>query len=302
MMHVHTLRAMRAFPFRTQLRLLRILLSKKCRLRVSAADEACFARYSAYVKIQQQGALVEGRNGHLVQLSYPIDNRLLYAWIRRDASDLEVFDSVIMRGEYQVVIEELSKQYTSGSPLQVVDAGGNIGLFSVFLHHHFPEAQITLIEPDTSNLAVLQRNMQVNKMEGQVKVLKRAVWTNNNMLELDNSFRDGKEWSLHVRASESVSEQMPNGVKGITLAELVADAPNQALQLFKLDIEGAERFLFHDAAFNEALLHSVLHVVIEIHDEYAIRPTIYSTFEAGGFDRIESGDVTWFARKNDTSS
>jgi hypothetical protein len=55
--------------------------------------------------------------------------------------------------------------------------------------------------------------------------------------------------------------------------------------------------LFKDALFISTIEKHVKNLVIEIHDEYAIRPLIYDTMHNIGFGFREFGDVTLFFRK-----
>jgi hypothetical protein len=62
-------------------------------------------------------------------------------------------------------------------------------------------------------------------------------------------------------------------------------------------VEGAERFLFHEPTFVNTLRDYVKNLVIEIHDEYEIRPVIYYAMQNEGFEKKEDGDVTLFFKK-----
>src|SRR5688572_33226136 len=60
--------------------------------------------------------------------------------LRKDTSDLAIFDQVFLNGDYDVDFKF--------QPKTIVDAGANIGLFSIIMKNRFPEAKIICIEPD----------------------------------------------------------------------------------------------------------------------------------------------------------
>ncbi|RYG31009.1 MAG: FkbM family methyltransferase, partial [Chitinophagaceae bacterium] len=66
-------------------------------------------------------------------------------------SDLAIFEQVFLRGDY-----DISFPFT---PRTIVDAGANIGLFSVLMKSRFPESTIIAIEPDQLNFELLEKNI-----------------------------------------------------------------------------------------------------------------------------------------------
>ena len=64
------------------------------------------------------------------------------------------------------------------------------------------------------------------------------------------------------------------------------------IDILKLDIEGAERFVFEDKQEAGEFLAKVKFIVMEIHDEYPIREHIYSTMRECKFDFFEYGELT----------
>ena len=61
--------------------------------------------------------------------------------------------------------------------------------------------------------------------------------------------------------------------------------------MLKIDIEGAERFIF-DESVNLDYLDKIKIIVIEIHDEFDIREDIYKVLKNNNYLLIESGELT----------
>ena len=61
--------------------------------------------------------------------------------------------------------------------------------------------------------------------------------------------------------------------------------------ILKIDIEGAERFIFDDRA-SQDFLDKTRVLVIEIHDEFNIRSSIYKELRKRGFSIVEQGELT----------
>ena len=65
----------------------------------------------------------------------------------------------------------------------------------------------------------------------------------------------------------------------------------KSITLLKIDIEGAERFIFDDNV-DLSFLSITKVIAIEIHDEFQIREKIYSILKKNNFHLFESGELT----------
>jgi FkbM family methyltransferase len=203
---------------------------------------------------------------------------------------------VLLDEEYKVAAQGL-KTNTSNDRLVIIDAGANIGLTTLYFFIFFPASKFILLEPDKDNLEVLKKNLSVNGILNAI-VLQKALWVAEAKLIIDHSFRDGKEWSLTVKQCENkaiIHSEIQ--IEGISLQRICDDYDIIEVELFKMDIEGAERFLFNDISFMTALKTYVKRMVIEIHDEFKIRNTIMHEMEVADFLTIESGEVTYFEKQ-----
>jgi FkbM family methyltransferase len=127
-------------------------------------------------------------------------------------------------GDYLIAGELVRGSYPVPpfTPQSIVDAGANIGLFSIHASRYFPKARLTCYEPDPSNFVQLKKNLSLNRIEAQLEPV--GVWSKNCTLY------------YHAQSSETgyVDEHPP----GRPIAcQLPAIGPECWL---KLDVEGAE--------------------------------------------------------------
>ncbi len=119
----------------------------------------------------------------------------------------------------------------------VIDAGAAIGMFSITAGLLFPEAQLHAFEPSLRQRIVLERNLQKAGLTSRVQVQGAGLWNKNDRL----AFRTHGAMS----SIESVSElqgKMPfeESVEVVALDRWTEKHPLEALDLIKMDIEGAE--------------------------------------------------------------
>jgi FkbM family methyltransferase len=288
-------KAIAVFPFIEQVQLFFFLFWRKVGFNTRGKATELSFECEQYVQLIEKGVSIKRENDNILQLQYSLNQRPCKFFIRRKGSDIKVFESVILQEEYKSSKDQLV--VSNNHQPQILDAGGNIGFTTIYLHAFFPAASFIVIEPDTDNYNLLKKNISANKIDKST-LLQNALWVNEDELEIDDSFRDGQEWSLTVRSADSSAEEgSQKKVSGITLSALYTKAGNKQIDLLKVDVEGGERFLFEDALFISIIEKHVKNLVIEIHDEYSIRPMIYDTMHTLGFIYREFGDVTLFFRK-----
>lgn len=147
-------------------------------------------------------------------------------------------------------------------PDVVYDIGANVGVFSAWSRHLFPDASIVAVEPDEDNFRELSRTL-----EGLPRcVLLKAAIGNGDIW-----FTKGEGDSLHRFMSvgpgytrEALAERfIPSDVSVVNLADLLKTHGGKQI-LVKIDAEGAEGCLCDDAASTEAL-KSAAYLTIEFH-------------------------------------
>jgi len=176
-------------------------------------------------------------------------------WAR--PTDGVAFEEFFIQEQYCFIAPLLAATDNGEGPV-VIDAGANIGLFSLAVLLAQPLASVYSLEPDTRTFRVLDRNVRANRGL-RWKAFPLALWKTAGPLAFGATD--------HSTASR-VYELMPSGrtetVDAITLSAFVDAHRLKKITLLKIDIEGAEEaVLAHDAA----VLDRVEHLVLEIHSD-----------------------------------
>lgn len=203
-----------------------------------------------------------------------------------DSSDLEVVRQIWEYEEYAVVSGLLHENQPAIGPMRIIDAGANVGYTTLYLKNAFPAAHIVSVEPETSNFRQLTRNLALNNYQN-VTPVQAGLWKREAHLEVARDFRDQREWSFYVQEVPKAS-----GLRGFSVRDLLQQQQWDAVDLLKIDIEGAERYLFEDADLAKQVLQQARFVAIEIHDEFEVRPRIYEFLRQNDFDFFENGELT----------
>lgn len=132
----------------------------------------------------------------------------------------------------------------------VVDAGANIGLWSVPLARHLAGfgGRLFAIEPVPSNAARLRQNLRLNGLDSVAEVCQVAVSDRPGRLSLTlrEDFEGGADTG---NAAVLISDDNDSGyatmeVEAVSLDDLLATCGNPRIRLIKADLEGHEdRFL-----------------------------------------------------------
>lgn len=200
----------------------------------------------------------------------------------RPSSDYDVLRQVIFEAEYQTACTALELNFKPTEAVRIVDAGANIGLTSLFFAKYFSESIVYSIEPEPGNFQMLLMNV---KAWSNINPINKALSAEKGKnFVLGNSLRDGSDWA------RTTQESATGTIMGITLEELLIK--NEGFfDILKIDIEGAERFIF-DNQVNQDFLNNTRVLVIEIHDEFNIRTSIYQILRNRGFNILEQGELT----------
>ena len=205
---------------------------------------------------------------------------------KRPSSDLNVFAQIYQYKEYKPVVEAFQKHFPNDKKLNIIDAGSNIGLTSVYLSHYFPNSSFITIEPDTSNFESVCYNLDNNGIQNAIKI-KGGIWSKNTNLKIVNDFRDKKEWSIRVEETKEEAD-----LKAYSLNYLMDEYKFQQIDILKIDIEGSEKEVFTGLNADVSFLSKTKCIALEIHDEFDCREAIYNILKEYNFDFFESGELT----------
>lgn len=178
--------------------------------------------------------------------------------IRKRASDLPIFYQVFCELHYDIGF------YLKDAPKTIIDAGANVGYASLYFSEKYPEAKIVAVEPAIQNFEVLTENLS---NYDNVKTLQAGVWYKDEKLNIKDP--DSATASFEMEASSDEA-----ALQGYTVNSIMEKAGFSNVDLLKMDIEGAEYFLFqHDP---HTWLPAVKCLVIELHDN--LQPGLSAVF------------------------
>jgi len=205
---------------------------------------------------------------------------------KRPSSDMDVFSQIYHYLEYKPVVETFQKYFPNHKKLNIIDAGSNVGLTSVYLSPFFPNSNYITIEPDSSNFESMSFNLATNGIQNAVKI-KGGLWSKNANLKLVKDFRDKNDWSIRV---EETTEEAD--LKAFSIQYLVEQQQFKTIDILKIDIEGSEKEVFTGSSADVSFLAYTKCIAIEIHDEFDCRKAIYAILDHYNFSYFESGELT----------
>lgn len=191
--------------------------------------------------------------------------------VRTNISDFLIFEQVFFSEEFNLPI--------SLKPKLIIDGGAYVGYVSIFFANKFPNAEIIAIEPDESNFKMLKRNTSYYP---NIKLIKAGLWHKNAYIKI----KDLDTVKCMFQIEDSTREE---GLKSVTIDEILKNSHHQNIDILKLDVEGSEKEVFSD---NYEWLSKVNVLIVELHDRY--RPgcskVFYSAIKKHDFKEFRSGE------------
>jgi FkbM family methyltransferase len=215
----------------------------------------------------------------------PIQGRI---FLRERGSDFSMFKEVLEEQVYSGVLATLPACGT------IIDLGANIGLTSLYLAAHFPDAKLFSVEPNADTYEVLRSNLQSLIADGRCQTLRGAVWSAERPLVADSS-HGADHFSAFATREPSANDIGETTIAGYSMARIIAESGFSFVDLLKVDIEGAEVQLLEG---DRSWLNHVGAIAIEFHG---------GSRNASGFDEImaehhftiwDDGSHTVLATKN----
>lgn len=193
--------------------------------------------------------------------------------LRNHTEDLMVYEQIFEKLQYAVQFEQL--------PKVIIDAGAHVGLASVYFAQRFPEARIISLEPDSGNYEMLKINTELYE---HITPLNVALWHTSGKVSLRDPGLGN--WGFHV---SDEAEEARAEVNAITVSDLITRYELNEIDLFKVDIEGAEREVFRNAA---PWIDTVRALIVELHEP--LSPGSNRAF----YTATQGFDLEWFRYEN----
>ena len=129
------------------------------------------------------------------------------------------------------------------------DIGANIGLYSIYNSLRHPKSTTIAFEPSSSNLRVLTRNISINNLEKNIKVISMPLTNKKNIFQEMNEsqfYEGGAHHSFGETFNQEGKEFKPTmkyNLLGTTinyfLENLILDIPDY----IKIDVDGIEHLI-----------------------------------------------------------
>lgn len=208
------------------------------------------------------------------------------------SSDVLVANQIFIQEEYKHVVEFFKDNFPAHTKLNIIDAGANVGYASAYFISYFPDAAIVCVEPSAENVKMIEKNLAYQIKNRKIKILQNALMgeAGKNIL-INNDFRDGRDWALSVEETGDDSI-----LKSISIAAVIEKQQWDEVDILKIDIEGAERFVFSNTA-DLSYLQKIKVLAIELHDEFNIRAIIYDILKKYDFLLLNYSQTTFFINK-----
>lgn len=188
------------------------------------------------------------QSAHQVRLKFRAERFPL--WLRNNGSDIQILTTLFKDREYDAPGVDWKNMRT------IVDAGANIGISTLYLHIHAPQARIVAVEPEPENLHMLRLNIKENRIP--CDVLAAAVWYAEGTMKLGvkasamshSLIRDGSGGSSEIE------------VKTLDMPRILSKLGPDGADLVKMDIEGAEKEVLRHG---QGWVRSVKQFLMECH-------------------------------------
>lgn len=203
------------------------------------------------------------------------------------SSDSKVFSQVFHDREYEALASLILK-YIKKDVFFMIDGGANIGFTSIYLNHKLQSEKkmhAVLVEPFDDNLILIEKNLSLQGITW-FNIEKAGIFNTSSNLEMVHDFRDGLEWSVQV-----VETDKNTSLKGVEILDLMKKYDKTHIDVLKLDIEGAEKFLFNNKHYAFSFLNHVSIIAIEIHKEYIEEEKILDCLYEMGFSILKNGEL-----------
>lgn len=184
-------------------------------------------------------------------------------------------------------------EYLKGIKIEnIVDLGAHIGDSSVWLVRRFNPEKLFAVEMDRNSFTLLERNVVLNKLEDKIVAINKAIYSEDNK---DMVYRKSG-----ISMMNSLSRGLgKTKVKTISLKKISDNYKIKTIDYLKMDIEGAEKFLFTKKN-NGFFRDKVRFIVVECHPNISLsHEAVRKYLENLGFD-IEAQKTTILNSHNKT--
>ena len=129
------------------------------------------------------------------------------------------------------------------------DIGGNIGLYSIYNALKNPNSLTIVFEPSSSNLRVLSRNISINNLEKNIKIISMPLTNKENIFQQMNEskFIEGGALNSFGEIFDFEGKEFESTMKysllGTTMNYFLENSILDIPDYIKIDVDGIEHFI-----------------------------------------------------------
>ncbi len=161
----------------------------------------------------------------------------------------------------------------------IVDAGANIGAFTLFAARSAPEARIIALEPFPSTFERLRNHVEQSPYRDRITCREWALCDSDGVRRMDDTPMASQFRGLLVPDGRSSGVE----VKGVSLASLLDRERLDRVDLLKLDIEGSEYEIMESAPAE--ILERVGTIAMEYHPNGS-KTCLFQRLGDAGFEPV----------------
>lgn len=167
---------------------------------------------------------------------------------------------VVMSGkEYTLELIGLNAELAKSDSPVILDCGGHIGTFAMFIKSVLPNAKIWSLEPVPANQDLFRKNMALNQLN-DVILVPFALYGSSGRFYIDLG---GKQFDAVNITTVKPTHSEYIQIEALTLQQVLQENNLQIIDLLKMDIEGAEYNIFEHSL--DTLNNSVRKLIMEFH-------------------------------------
>lgn len=178
--------------------------------------------------------------------------------LRSGTTDRTVFDKIFLKEEYKFKYSD----YIKDSNPFIIDAGANIGLFTLYMSQIFENASYCLVEPDINCIELIKLNTKIIQ---NIKIIPKVLMNSNTRVCFHVSFDKPTGNRITFNEQQLNNNNELRDIETITINDILTRMGKDKIDILKVDIEGSERFLFAD---NLEWMKKCKMIIIELHDRF----------------------------------
>lgn len=197
--------------------------------------------------------------------------------------------------EILTLAPDLSPFLTENRKGTFLDIGAHIGKYSILFADRFE--RVVAVEAEENNFNTLTRNIRLNKLEGKITALKKAVYNKSDLaLTITLDALNLGAHSLFSSSEEAYDDATQQEVTTITVDDITrrCEIRPEDVSFVKIDVEGAEYFVLD--GMREVLAAGNAKLAMEVLNEQRLEK-VTSLLAEYGYAAAQIDDIDYLAER-----